>query len=116
MYSYIVYGTNELDPELSLDYEWVSDSFEYMDVFFNQNIGYIYGVRCILDPATGIPSLEKEKKECFDKFMVLFRKKFPNYSSTGSYYTGVAVYDIDNLYYVTYDLVESEDETEDENE
>jgi hypothetical protein len=112
MHSYIVYGAVELDQELSLDYDWMRDSFKYMDVFFNENVGFIYGVRCVLDPATGIASLEKEKKESYDEFMVLFRKKFPNYSSTGSYYTGVAVSDIDNLYYVTYDL--DEDETEDE--
>jgi len=111
MKSYVVYGTIESSNSSMIDYEWMRRSFEYVDVFYNENIeniGIIYGIKCLLDNKNGTVGFHPAQKKSLEEFMIVYKEQIPD--ATCGYFTGIVVEDIDCLGYLIYDLEQDEDD------
>lgn len=113
MRSYVIYGTVEADNELAINPEWMEMFFKHVDVYHNDNIGIIYGIKCLLDK-NGTIEFKKSQKKSLDEFMILYKKKVPD--ANCCYFTGIPVEDIDYLEYGMYDLDDLEDEDDEDEE
>jgi hypothetical protein len=116
MRSYVIYGTVEPNKELAIDYEWMHYFLNYVDVYYNDNIGVIYGIKCELNVKNGTSNFTKEHLDEFvNKFMTIYKKKVPD--AEYAYFTGIPYEDIcQELGYDLYDFEEEEEDEEDDEE
>jgi hypothetical protein len=110
MRSYVVYGTLEKELDMAIDSEWMS-RFEHIDVFYDDNIGIIYGIKCVLT-TNGTISFTESQKNSLDEFITIYKRKVPD--AICGYFTGIIAEDIDCLAYYIYDLEEYEEEKDED--